>query len=132
MGQLAKIHPWKERLKIDKFAGRRWKPTRVCIHKVLRFYRRLFGGRHKLAPPPYIQTFVKFCNIAELYLRSLLTYHFQTWHVYEFLGALSSSVNGCSLTAPYLKLKKKKKKLVGSICVEELSTAMLIGDTINQ
>ena len=57
--QLANIHRhyWKEHLKISKPA------------------------KFESDMSPTIQTSVKFCDFAELYLRSLLTNHFQTWQV---------------------------------------------------
>ena len=39
-----------------------------------------YGGCSNLPPLPDIQTSVNFRNFAELYLRSLKTYHFQIWH----------------------------------------------------
>ena len=47
---------------------------KIKLLKVAKFYRRLYGAGHKLAPPP--NNFVNFQNFAELYLRSLKTYHF--------------------------------------------------------
>ena len=44
----------------------------------------MVGGGHKLAPlpTPTIETSVNFCHFAELYLRLLETYHWQTGQVY--------------------------------------------------
>ena len=46
---------------------------------------------HTFAPlPPPIQTSINFESLTELRLRSLKRYHFQTWQVNSFQGALSS------------------------------------------
>lgn len=48
-----------------------------------------------------------------LYLRSLQTYHFQTYYsilLNKYYGALSSSVDGYSLTSPYQNLGEKIKE----------------------
>ena len=39
----------------------------------------LYGGGGGTNLPPTIQTSVNYHNFAQLYLRSLKTYHFQTW-----------------------------------------------------
>ena len=65
MDQLGKIcQPcWKKRLQI----------TNMQLLKITKFYRSLYGGR---------QTFVNFRDFAEPQLRTLETYHFQTWQFY--------------------------------------------------
>ena len=68
MDQLAKIHwnRWKELLKISKvakFESNKMKLTKIWLPKVAKFYRRLYGGEgggQVYAPPPTIQTSVKF------------------------------------------------------------------------
>ena len=48
----------------------------------------------ELVPPyPNVQTSVKLCDIAELYLRSFSTNLPQTWPFYYFLGSLFSTIN---------------------------------------
>ena len=53
---------------------------RRCSSAKSRKFRRLFGGRHKLAP--HIQTTIEFCDFAESCLCSFSTYHSQTWQSY--------------------------------------------------
>jgi len=85
MDKLEKIHQfrWKERIKfskIAKFESGLWKTNEDMPPQVATFYRRLYGGGHKLFLPSYptIQTFVNFRNFAVLYLRSLKTYHHES------------------------------------------------------
>ena len=72
--------------------------------------------------PLTIQTSVKFCNFAELYLRSLKTYHFQiyftlfTFKLLILRGTLFCGVDRFSLTGPY---KKLKKPWTGLLCKPE-------------
>ena len=72
--------------------------------------------------PLTIQTSVKFCNCAELYLRSLKTYHFQiyftlfTFKLLILRGTLFCGVDRFSLTGPY---KKLKKPWTGLLCKPE-------------
>ena len=42
---------------------------------------------------PSIQTSAKSSDFGELYLRWFSTFHFQTWQIYSFKGALSSRVD---------------------------------------
>ena len=66
-------------------------------------------------PPPQtpttatIQTSVNVRNFAELYLRSLMTYHFQIWQFYYFYDALSGDVDGFS-TLSMVKVETKQNK----------------------
>ena len=67
-----------------------WKLMNIQLLKVAKFYRRLYGGGRKLAPPPsppFPNTTVQ--TSGELYLRSLKTYHFQVW---QFLLILRCSL----------------------------------------
>jgi len=55
MDQLAKIHRnrWKELLKISrvaKFESNKMKLTKIWLRKVVKFYRRLYGGGQAYAP----------------------------------------------------------------------------------
>ena len=87
MKQLAKIHRrrWKERLKIIKVA--KFESEMLKTNKDMYPQRRenlhtlIYSGWWHFVPVT-IQTSVKFRDFAKLYLRSLLTYHFQTWQVY--------------------------------------------------
>ena len=94
LDKLGKIsrHHWKEGLKIiniAKFERDLLKTKRRSISKSERHLRKtlqmLERVRVQSCPPaPTIQTSVTFCNFAELYHRSLKTYHFQFWHFYYF------------------------------------------------
>ena len=72
MDHLAKIH------------RRRWK-ERFKINKVAKFPSEMFKTNAEDMQPQrrkILYTLVKFRDFAELYLRSLVTCHFQTWQVY--------------------------------------------------
>ena len=80
-------HHWKERLKtgkIAKFESNLLKtnediaPQRCEILQTF-----VWGeGRGEAQTSPTIQVFENYHNFTQLYLRSLKTYHFQTWQFY--------------------------------------------------
>ena len=56
-----------------------------------------------------MQTSVTFCNFVELYLHSFLTYHPQTWQVYQFKCVLSRGMHGFIPTGScYWKVLKNR------------------------
>ena len=67
---------------MDKL-GHRWK-CRLKVSKLALFESDLLNTNEDIAPQSrrILQTSVNFRNFADLYLRSLKTYHFQTWQAY--------------------------------------------------